>query len=242
MDLSPGDLDRFWFYVNQSGDCWLWEGATDGLYGRFWCQGGMRPAHRVAWELAHGPIPARRYVRHRCPHLLCVRPAHLMLGSAGVAGWLPVKLSPGQVTAIRERYAAGGVTQRQLAAEFGVHVQTISLLLRGKTWRAVAPVPPVGLQFRRGARPGGSARRAGQAGQEQGRPLRTYTCVVCGTAFQSAQRALLCSPRCRRERGIQQDQAYRARHPVELSARQRERRRERQGRAAQPSTATDAAR
>lgn len=44
------------------------------------------------------------------------------------------KLSREKVTLIRERYAAGGVTQAALAAEFGVHPQTINRAITGFTW------------------------------------------------------------------------------------------------------------
>ena len=39
---------------------------------------------------------------------------------------------------IRERYAAGGVTHRELAAEFGVSRVIIGCLIRGETYRHVA--------------------------------------------------------------------------------------------------------
>ncbi len=43
-------------------------------------------------------------------------------------------LGNAQVGQIRDRYAGGEATQRQLAAEFAVSVSTISAVLTGKTW------------------------------------------------------------------------------------------------------------
>ena len=45
------------------------------------------------------------------------------------------KLTWAQVAEIRRLYAAGYITQQQLADQFGVALTTINPLLRGKTWR-----------------------------------------------------------------------------------------------------------
>ena len=47
------------------------------------------------------------------------------------------KLTEPQVAEIIERYAAGGVTYRQLAAEYGVSAQTISGIIRRRRWAHV---------------------------------------------------------------------------------------------------------
>jgi hypothetical protein len=49
------------------------------------------------------------------------------------------KLTAADVTAIRRRYAAGGISQRALAAEMGVCQGTISHVVRGNAWRHVVP-------------------------------------------------------------------------------------------------------
>ena len=48
------------------------------------------------------------------------------------------KLTDAQVRQIRDRYDYGEVTQRMLAAEFGVSVSTVSDVVTGKTWRWLA--------------------------------------------------------------------------------------------------------
>lgn len=44
------------------------------------------------------------------------------------------KLSAEQVAAMRSRYAAGGVTFRDLSREFGVCYQHAHLVVRGRRW------------------------------------------------------------------------------------------------------------
>jgi len=46
------------------------------------------------------------------------------------------KLTWEQVAAIRERYAAGGISQCQLARDYGVQPRTINLIVHNKTWVA----------------------------------------------------------------------------------------------------------
>lgn len=62
----------------QADACWMWRKATDpNGYGRFWLDGGMRLAHRVAYQLLVGPIPAGRVLDHLCRAPGCINPAHL---------------------------------------------------------------------------------------------------------------------------------------------------------------------
>jgi endogenous inhibitor of DNA gyrase (YacG/DUF329 family) len=74
---------RFWARVAKSEDCWLWQGPLlrDG-YGQVSTNGRPKPAHRISWEAADGPIPTGLYVLHRCDTPACVRPEHLFLGTA----------------------------------------------------------------------------------------------------------------------------------------------------------------
>lgn len=77
----------FWDHVDKSGDCWLWmRGRGFGGYGAAQVPGvrGPVPAHRRAWELTHGPIPAGAWVLHRCDNPPCVRPDHLFLGDVAI--------------------------------------------------------------------------------------------------------------------------------------------------------------
>ena len=76
--------DRFWAKVHGAGTegCWLWTGAHDAHgYGQIGTNGRLILAHRVAWEIAHGPIPPCQCVCHHCDVPACVNPAHLFLGT-----------------------------------------------------------------------------------------------------------------------------------------------------------------
>lgn len=66
--------------------CWVVAGFVDAsnrypliAYGG---AGSKRiPAHRLAWELAHGPIPDGLNVCHKCDNPRCARVDHLFLGT-----------------------------------------------------------------------------------------------------------------------------------------------------------------
>lgn len=121
--------DRLWrkIAVHPLG-CWEYQGAISrGGYGVIGSRPGptAQQAHRVAWEVTWGPIPAGLLVCHRCDNRRCVRPDHLFLGDAkanlrdasrkGRIG----RASPSLKHRIRREYAAGGVSQQQLADRYG---------------------------------------------------------------------------------------------------------------------------
>jgi hypothetical protein len=71
---------RLWEKVDKGGEggCWLWVGGiTKYGYGNIWADGGTRSAHRVAYELAIGPIPDGHQIDHLCKVRHCVNPDHL---------------------------------------------------------------------------------------------------------------------------------------------------------------------
>lgn len=78
---------RFWSKATRCGDddCWEWQGRRDGQeYGRFDVHAVPQLAHRIAWELTHGPIPDGLCVLHHCDNPPCCNPAHLFLGARAV--------------------------------------------------------------------------------------------------------------------------------------------------------------
>lgn len=72
--------ERFWEKVDKSQPCWLWTaGCFPDGYGSFRYEGRMTGAHRVSYELTHGPIPDGMEIDHKCHNRLCVRPDHLRM-------------------------------------------------------------------------------------------------------------------------------------------------------------------
>lgn len=156
--------ERFWAKVDRSeGGCWRWTAADNGNgYGVLRVpdsRGSWRIAyaHRVAWELANGPIPPGLFVCHRCDVRGCVNPAHLFLGTAaennadktrkgrGRHGVMWGETNPNAVLAdrealaIRAEHGAGGVTQTELARRYGVAKQVVNGIVRGKTYQHLRP-------------------------------------------------------------------------------------------------------
>jgi hypothetical protein len=83
--VRPSTEERFWTKVDRRGpnDCWEWKAAKSNGYGTF--GGAVKdetgwhgvPAHRFAYELLIGPIPAGSHLHHTCENPGCVNPAHL---------------------------------------------------------------------------------------------------------------------------------------------------------------------
>ena len=76
--IRPKDLLRFQQFIKEKGDCWLWDGFKDRKgYGKFWFQGKSWWAHRWAYAVFNGDIPAGKTIDHECHNPSCVRPSHL---------------------------------------------------------------------------------------------------------------------------------------------------------------------
>ncbi|WP_374759851.1 HNH endonuclease signature motif containing protein [Iodobacter sp.] len=134
FDITPG--------------CWEWTGAKTFGYGLIGSRDGvLLRAHRVAYELAYGPIPTGLFVCHHCDNPGCVRPSHLFLGTPAdnmadkvIKGRLVhmygerngrAKLSAADVILIR----ASDDSYPCIARRFGVTPSAVGLIKRRKLWK-----------------------------------------------------------------------------------------------------------
>lgn len=161
--------ERWASRVRKTDTCWLWTGYLSHGYGeisRGGREGANAKAHRVAWELFRGEIPAGLMVCHHCDVPACVNPDHLFLGTAldnkrdeiakgrqappevkrhqGVKNGR-ARLSEDDVRAIRAEYASlprkTYIKRGALAAiarRFGVVPDAVREIALGRSWSHLA--------------------------------------------------------------------------------------------------------
>lgn len=132
--------------VPDLGPCWEWNGTryANG-YGRITvADRHTNVAHRIALEDAIGLLEPGLEACHRCDNPPCVNPAHLFAGTSAEnsadmirkerdlrgARSPYAKLTPQEAQAIRDEYAAGGVTQTVIAERYGVGQAAVSRIIR----------------------------------------------------------------------------------------------------------------
>ena len=131
-----------------------WDGSKCNRYGQMSYRGVMRQAHRLAYALLVGPVPADACVLHRNDEPYCLDPSVLFLGTqednildmeskgrgrhpsgenSGMA-----KLTRLKVDEIRAKYKPGRAnkpTMKDLAREYSVSPSLINCIINNQTWR-----------------------------------------------------------------------------------------------------------
>jgi hypothetical protein len=132
--------------VNRRG-CWVWQGWRSTAQRQPLLKVNRRwlLAHRVAYVLARGDLPAAIALDRTCQNMACVRPEHLRPRKMLAKPTRPPnpnfrKLRP-LVSLIRARVAAGDKLQ-DVAGACGCNISSISLIARHKIYRDVPDEEP----------------------------------------------------------------------------------------------------
>lgn len=147
---------RIWASLDRSGGpaaCWPWKYKRSPRgYGQTIVAGRDVRAHRVAWEVTHGPIPAGMVVCHHCDNPPCCNPRHLFLGDAldnvhdkvakkrhqvGERSHL-AKLTEPDVVAILTALRDGTATKAELGRRYGVARGHIGKIAARVWWKHVS--------------------------------------------------------------------------------------------------------
>lgn len=156
MEMDEAAQERFWSTVDRRGDdeCWPWLGQLNHAngYGQYRWGRNRSGAHRIAWTLVNGPVPAGNFILHRCDVPRCCNPAHLWAGTPkentadmfakGRNGCPKPPLGSGHHnTTLNEWQVCGlmadwlmGVSQAKIAARLGIVHGSVSRIVHGGTW------------------------------------------------------------------------------------------------------------
>lgn len=145
--------NEYFFWMNfrhdPVTDCLVWKGKPDRHgYGRVRIAGAGSTEvgpHKMAWLFKRGSIPTGLNVLHKCDNPLCGNVEHLYLGTqadnakdARDRNRIGLqKLTWKDVEEIRN----SDLSNKELAAKYTMHSNSIGKVRRGETWREPRNVP-----------------------------------------------------------------------------------------------------
>lgn len=152
LDSIAINFDANW-KLDEATGCheWLRSKKRDG-YGYLYAinKGKVIGAHVFSYERSIGPIPTGMHVCHSCDNKGCVSPAHLFLGTntdnrldsvvkrrhAFGSRHGQAKIDEAQAEAIKRSWKEGGVSQKQIAQQFGISQTQVSRIVNNQRWAA----------------------------------------------------------------------------------------------------------
>jgi hypothetical protein len=124
--------------------CLLWRGRlTDDGYPEATINGATLRLHRYAWEYVNGPVPEGMVLDHRCRSRACLNPHHLepVTPAENVRRGALARLTPWHVGLLKRFATAGLMSDRELAAVFGISVSHAGNIRSGRRWAGIPPLP-----------------------------------------------------------------------------------------------------
>lgn len=142
-----------WAASGEADGCVVWPYAkSHNGYAQTQWDGKMQRVSRVVCEMAHGPAPKDKPLTlHKCGNPSCINANHLYWGdyfdnfadrdrdgtTACAERNGKAKLTNDEVCEIRSGYLSGDALLADLADAYGVHANTISRVITGKSYGTV---------------------------------------------------------------------------------------------------------
>ena len=143
--LTPDD------YVVCSCSCWIWKWSVNDTngYGIVRHDEKKQYVNRIQLNIVNTDL----FACHNCDTRRCVNPDHLYVGTPLTnmrdmyargranrpfgSNTASARLTEDDVLAIRAEYAAGGITQANLADKYGVAASHLSHIITGRKWKHI---------------------------------------------------------------------------------------------------------